>query len=440
MDDFFANMELQDDDAADYERLYLSMIDSHYFGNTAMLKNYRAPTDLHRLIKQNRFSTIELMAVITVILILMTLLVPSLKRIRAKARTVICANQMKQVGLLISTYANDHDGRLPYSGGFNEKKDFDIKGNKLRGGMYPGWSGHLLPYFNLNLKSYSRGPVYYEKSIDDITTPNHSNHQIIKDQMYNGGHGDLKILICPDATTTIDVASLKSGRTHPRISSSLKSTPYWQSSGLPTSYLGHSRMFGKAPIYRPTFNSLRIEDVHTKDIMLAEGCNYSFSYDSFGDNITFYSNVSTFSMCDWNNNNEIVKSNVLFSYLHDNTKEIWISNKPNSKYFITSFVNRFNKAYSPYAAASKQYGLSYTKKGILASTRYPGEKWELFKGILADRKFTIEKFYAEDSGRNYFFGSMNCLSADFSVSSKNIGWLYENAREITLSENLLFNK
>ncbi|PCJ51458.1 MAG: hypothetical protein COA79_26200 [Planctomycetota bacterium] len=61
------------------------------------------------------FSLIELLAVIVVILILMTLAIPSLNKLKMKSRAVICASQLNQLGTLMANYSLDNDGYLPYT-------------------------------------------------------------------------------------------------------------------------------------------------------------------------------------------------------------------------------------------------------------------------------------------------------------------------------------
>jgi len=63
------------------------------------------------------FTLIELLVVIAVIALLMAILLPALSRVRKQARAMICQGHLRQWGMVLATYAEEHHGRFPSTGG-----------------------------------------------------------------------------------------------------------------------------------------------------------------------------------------------------------------------------------------------------------------------------------------------------------------------------------
>jgi prepilin-type N-terminal cleavage/methylation domain-containing protein/prepilin-type processing-associated H-X9-DG protein len=59
------------------------------------------------------FTLVELLVVIAIIAILMSLMMPSISRAKAKAHQISCLNNMRQLTLAATMYANDHDEEFP---------------------------------------------------------------------------------------------------------------------------------------------------------------------------------------------------------------------------------------------------------------------------------------------------------------------------------------
>lgn len=59
------------------------------------------------------FTLIELLVVIAIIAILAAMLLPVLSRAREQARRAVCASNLKQIGIAIMLYANDHNEYAP---------------------------------------------------------------------------------------------------------------------------------------------------------------------------------------------------------------------------------------------------------------------------------------------------------------------------------------
>lgn len=71
------------------------------------------------------FTLTELLVVIAVIAILAALLLPALAKAKAKAKTTVCLSQLRQWGLALTLYADNHQGKMPRDG-------------MSQGGVYPG--------------------------------------------------------------------------------------------------------------------------------------------------------------------------------------------------------------------------------------------------------------------------------------------------------------
>lgn len=60
------------------------------------------------------FTLIELLVVLAVIALLASLLLPALASAREKGRRTVCLSNLRQIGIAIQMYAQDHEGRIPY--------------------------------------------------------------------------------------------------------------------------------------------------------------------------------------------------------------------------------------------------------------------------------------------------------------------------------------
>ena len=59
------------------------------------------------------FTLIELLVVIAIIVLLMSVLVPSLRRARTSAKRLVCAHNLKQISLAVDLYLCSHDNTYP---------------------------------------------------------------------------------------------------------------------------------------------------------------------------------------------------------------------------------------------------------------------------------------------------------------------------------------
>jgi len=63
--------------------------------------------------KCGAFTLVELLVVMAIIACLVSLLLPSLATVRAKADTMKCVGNMRQIGVAVNLYVSDHSERTP---------------------------------------------------------------------------------------------------------------------------------------------------------------------------------------------------------------------------------------------------------------------------------------------------------------------------------------
>ena len=95
------------------------------------------------------FTLIELLVVISIIAVLIAILLPALAGARDAARRAVCLSNMRQMGLVLTVFAEDHDGYAPliYSGaggaaGPQRRFANYLWVNGTAGPLAPVWTGN----------------------------------------------------------------------------------------------------------------------------------------------------------------------------------------------------------------------------------------------------------------------------------------------------------
>lgn len=101
--------------------------------------------------EKSGFTLIELLVVIAIIAILASMLLPALGKAKARALTIQCANQLRQLGVAMQLYGDDENNQLPAANG-------------------------VVRWTNLNPVAWSKPLVNYYQTTNLLRCPDMSRH------------------------------------------------------------------------------------------------------------------------------------------------------------------------------------------------------------------------------------------------------------------------
>ncbi len=113
------------------------------------------------------FTLIELLVVISIIALLISLLLPALARAKHVAEQVVCASNLRQLGLAMHEYANEYNGTYPLNASFM----YPMGGFRwpVAPAVYPAWGFAMLYVDSFGRRGNSMIPTTIRPG---ILTPN----------------------------------------------------------------------------------------------------------------------------------------------------------------------------------------------------------------------------------------------------------------------------
>jgi len=105
---------------------------------------------------------IELLLVIAIITVLAALLLPAVLTAKSRARGASCANRLRQMGLGLQMYVQDHEGRYPTARGRSNSSETNGYDTRF-------WWGKLLPYYPIRWTDPAYHCPGYKGAITQVT-------------------------------------------------------------------------------------------------------------------------------------------------------------------------------------------------------------------------------------------------------------------------------
>jgi len=146
--------------------------------------------------RRSAFTIVELLVVIGILAVLMALVLPAVQKVRETANKMLCASNLRQLGLAAHNFHNDYRRLPPGYLGPSVARNADSPGHLQEG----QWVGHfplLLPY----LEQESFKQIQVDFNLETVTPlpwfwkPGPVSHH----ENYTAGQTRLKIFRCPSA-------------------------------------------------------------------------------------------------------------------------------------------------------------------------------------------------------------------------------------------------
>jgi len=143
------------------------------------------------------FTLTELLVVIAIIVLLIAILLPAIQKVREAANRMICASNIRQIGLAAHNYHNDHERLPPGYLGPSLARNSDYPGHTGEG----QWVGHLpllLPYLEQDAVFRQIRVDFDVRSVTPLPwfwKPGPISHH----ENYTAGMTKLKLFRCPSA-------------------------------------------------------------------------------------------------------------------------------------------------------------------------------------------------------------------------------------------------
>ena len=142
-----------------------------FFLEQLVLREILPTKPQERAIFHRGFTLIELLVVIAIIALLLSIIVPALRRVKDQARLVVCSNNMHQLVMGVMAYSTDNGGVLPptiqgrTSGVWTvpNRLNYHTGGNGLNGGSLGRILGDYMPLakiFSCPLASYDSQDLF----------------------------------------------------------------------------------------------------------------------------------------------------------------------------------------------------------------------------------------------------------------------------------------